>query len=204
MIRAMQPTTPILDLPGKRPVLVFASYRTGSTALCDVIARRNGLLNFDEGLHPGAHPALVARKQRFLAFLKTGDPRFVLKLMPDHITAEYRPLVEQLAKVAFLVRITRRSVVEQVASYYLASTSGIWHETARSPQRDYDIPLDAARLLAARDHILRTNRDLAALDHAYGLDLVHEDLMLDSQFTVYRKPRNHQALLDALAGLMAP
>ena len=184
-------------------MLVFASYRTGSTALCDSIARRNGLLNFDEALHHVAHPFLAARKQRFLAFLKTRDPRFVLKLMPDHITAEYRPLVEGLAKAAFLVRITRRSVVAQVASYYLATTSDIWHETARSPRRDYDIPLDRARLLAARDHILKTNRDLAALDHAYDLDLVYEDLQLDSQFTIYRKPGNHPALLDAVAGLMA-
>lgn len=188
--------------PDKTPVLVFASYRTGSTALCDNIARQNSLQNFDEALHPMGHPFLIARKKRFLDCLNSGDSRFIAKLMPGHITEEYQPLVERLSKNAYLIRITRRSVIDQIASFYIATTMNIWHQTQRSPKQDYDIPIDKARLQKAKAHIVKTNRDLAAMPYGYHLDLVYEDLSFDTQFTVYKKPGNYESLLNEVAALM--
>jgi LPS sulfotransferase NodH len=193
----------MIILPEKTPVLVFASYRTGSTALCDNIARQNSLQNFDEALHPLEHPLLIARKKRFLDCLNSGDTKFVIKLMPDHITEAYQPLVDRLSHSAYLIRITRRSVIEQIASFYIASTSNIWHQTQRRPRQDYDLPLDKSRLQKAKAHILKTNRDLAAMPYGYHLDLVYEDISFDTQFMVYKKPGNYQALLDAVTDLMS-
>lgn len=189
-------------IPEKTPVLVFSSYRTGSTALCDNIARQNSLQNFDEALHPLEHPFLIARKKRFFDCLNSGDTKFVIKLMPDHITEAYQPLVDRLSHSAYLIRITRRSVIEQIASFYIATTMNIWHQTQRSQTRDYDVPIDKTRLQNAKTRIVKTNQDLAAMPYGYHLDLAYEDISFDTQFMVYKKPGNYEALLNEVAALM--
>ena len=41
-----------LNVSDDKTILVFANYRTGSTALCDWLSKKTGLVNYDEAFHP--------------------------------------------------------------------------------------------------------------------------------------------------------
>lgn len=104
-----------INVPENTSIVVYANYRTGSTALCDMLAKEFNLKNYDELFHPlGLHKINLDIIQHPCIF----------KIMPDH---EIPHSIKSLVDNSYKIGITRRSVVQQIASFYISTRTGKWH-----------------------------------------------------------------------------
>ena len=197
-----------IDLPDNKSIIVFSSFRTRSTALCDWIAQEKGLTNFDEAfLH-------VERAMSFVNFINRSAGNFVAKVMcsSDQYTPEIQQFLQPLLDQCTLIRLHRRNVFAQITSFYIAAVTNQWHFakkfTGRYPLLSENcftgkIPMDVVELRKAAISILTTNQRLREINTKLDLELVSEDLgVLPSNFQLIPTPTNLNQLNTALQTLI--
>jgi hypothetical protein len=183
-----------LVIPENKSVVIFTSYRTGSTALCDYISKKYKLVNFDEVLHVD----FSKRLENFKAFL-TSHNKFVIKIMPDQITNSNIEFINQLVTDSFLIKLERKNIIEQITSFYLCCETGNWHFTKFNNMQEYTVEIKPENFDYLIKYILNNNKNLNKLDYQYHLKLYYEDINnIDSQYRIYQKPSNHLALTNAI------
>lgn len=183
-----------LNFPTNQSVLVLASYRTGSTALCDFISRKYNFVNFDEAFHTAGNGGIT---NEFNKFRSNFSNKFVVKVMPDHLM-KYPADVNNVSLNSTVIRLTRSDVVKQIASFYTSSTRNIWHQTNDSNE-PYEVPIDIDHLKRSISYILECNQIINNLDYRFDFDLKYEDLKtLDTQYKIYQKPNNYLKLLKTI------
>jgi hypothetical protein len=197
-----------IDLPDNKSVIVFSSFRTRSTALCDWIAQQKGLTNFDEAF------VNVERAMAFVNYSNRSSGKFVVKVMcsTQQYTPEIRQFLQPLLDQCTLIRLHRQNVFAQITSFYIAAVTNQWHFvkklTGRYPLLAQDcfageIPIDTAELRNAAIAILATNQRLQAINGRLDLELVSEDLgVLPSNFQLIPPPANLDQLNTALQTLI--
>jgi len=193
-----------IDLPDNKSIIVFSSFRTRSTALCDWIAQEKGLTNFDEAF------VYVERAISFVNFINRSSGNFVAKVMcsPHQYTPDTQQFLKPLLNQCTLIRLHRRNVFAQITSFYIAAVTNQWHfvkkHTYRHPLLAQDcftgeIPIDTAELRNAAISILTTNQRLQAINTRFDLELVSEDLgVLPSNFQIIPSLANQDQLNTAL------
>jgi LPS sulfotransferase NodH len=178
-----------LNIPLGKSVVIFTSYRTGSTALCDFISKKYNLTNFDEVFHN--HIELQQRRKKFLNY----QGKFVIKIMPDQITNENKELIVKLIKECFIIKLTRTDVIKQIASFYICCETNKWHYKVPEITSNYKINIYNNDYLF--DHIISTNQQLENLDYGYDLELAYEDLEItNTDYKIYNKPTNYVELIE--------
>lgn len=197
-----------IDLPDNKSIIVFSSFRTRSTALCDWIAQEKGLTNFDEAF------INVERAMSFVNFINRTSGKFVVKVMcsTQQYTPEIRRFLQPLLDQCTLIRLHRRNVFTQITSFYIAAITQQWHfvkkYTYRHPLLSQDcftgeIPIDTAELRNAAISILATNQRLQEINTRFDLELVSEDLgVLPSNYQVIPPPTNLDQVNNALQTLI--
>jgi hypothetical protein len=197
-----------IDLPDNKSIIVFSSFRTRSTALCDWIAQEKGLTNFDEAF------VYVERAISFVNFINRSSGNFVAKVMcsPHQYTPDTQQFLKPLLNQCTLIRLHRRNVFAQITSFYCAAVTNQWHfvkkHTYRHPLLAQDcftgeIPIDTAELRNAAISILTTNQRLQAINTRFDLELVSEDLgVLPSNFQIIPSLANQDQLNTALQTLI--
>ena len=197
-----------IDLPDNKSIIVFSSFRTRSTALCDWIAQEKGLTNFDEAF------LYVEHAISFVNFINRSSGNFVAKVMcsPHQYTPDTQQFLKPLLNQCTLIRLHRRNVFAQITSFYIAAVTNQWHfvkkHTYRHPLLAQDcftgeIPIDTAELRNAAISILTTNQRLQAINTRFDLELVSEDLgVLPSNFQIIPSLANQDQLNTALQTLI--
>lgn len=189
-----------INIDRNRPVVVFASYRTGSTALCDYVGKKYQLSNFDEAFHP----AIPWKTVDFLTYaLIKPNNRFIIKVMPDHYQ-NYKSLLDFLINKwdCTLVRLTRQSFVEQVASWYVATETGVWHND-NSADDQYVIPVDQTQIKSCVDFLNKQNKDLLDLNFKFDIELDYDSLgLVNSKYQIYNKPTNYSTLIEEIKKIL--
>ncbi len=197
-----------INLPDNRSVIVFSSFRTSSTALCDWIAQEKKLTNFDEAF------INVESAMSFVNFINKSSDNFVIKVMcnTQQYTPEIRQFLQPLLDQCTLIRLHRRNVFAQIISFYIAAITEQWHfvkkYTGRYPSLSEncftgEIPMDVAELRKAAISILATNQRLREINTRLDLELVSEDLgVLPSNFQLIPTPANRNQLNTALQTLI--
>ena len=182
------------DLPLDKPILVIANYRTGSTALCNLIAKQTGHINLDEHFHPKFDQLYELWK----------DKLTVIKIQPDHQI----PLDQwnELLNKFYIVGITRRDIVEQIASFYLCHRTQIWHEKKSSDLvGDYLIDIDRYDLEDQIRYIHDTCNKFQNLIPYCNELFYYEDIrnyLNESDFRIKSKPSNYNMLIDKIKELI--
>ena len=105
------------EIPTDRHVLVYANYRTGSTALCDLLSRRTGMPNLDEAFH------FANRDVDYTKELATPS---IIKIMPDQSLPDQHR--SYLLANSSSIGIYRRDLILQAISYALAMRTQLWHQ----------------------------------------------------------------------------
>jgi LPS sulfotransferase NodH len=183
-----------LIIPPNKSVIIFSSYRTGSTALCDYFAKEYGLGNFDEVFHE----CVPIRTENFKKFIKSNG-NFVIKIMPDQINDSNIDFVNQLAANSFLIKLSRKNIVKQITSLYLCYKTDQWHFKKTDNSQPYTVPINPEHFENTIEYILKNNSALDMFDYLYDLKLYYEDLAtVDTQYAVYHKPSNYQDLVNAI------
>jgi hypothetical protein len=179
-----------LNLPINKCVVVYANYRTGSTAFCDVLSQKFRLRNYDELFHP----------DRQLPTVYSMRIPCVIKIMPDHeIPKEFIDLISQSYKIG----IKRQSVIEQIASFYICDQTKIWHYKTVEKFVKYEVEFNFDKLFASTNYILDMQKKYAQQKKHF--EIVYEDCIEDfvnSQYVKTNKPTNYQEILDTIRQIL--
>jgi LPS sulfotransferase NodH len=182
------------DLPPNKPILVIANYRTGSTALCNLIAKQTGYINLDEHFHPKFNRSYKSWR----------DKLTVIKIQPDHQVPPHH--WNELLDKSYVIGITRRDIVEQIASFYLCHKTQIWHEKQSSDLvDDYLIDIDEYELEDQFRYISDLCDRFQNLTPYCSKLFYYEDIskyLNDSEFRIKNKPRNYNMLIDNIKELV--
>jgi LPS sulfotransferase NodH len=187
----------MLDFPTDKTILVLASYRTGSTALCNLISKQTGLLNCEELFHHGVNPEYEKYRNR--------NQNIVVKIMPNQVPSLYW---EELIKKSFVIGISRLSIREQIASFYLGHRTKHWHDFKKSNNRkhDYTIDIDRFDLEDQIRYILKiTDMYQKQFVPLLNMEFKYEEIKLElaeSDYVTYVKPINYEELLTSIDNLL--
>ncbi len=180
-------------------IVVLASYRTGSTALCDVLSKTHKVINLDEYFH----------YKKYIRYTHKGFPYnegYVIKIMPDQVI---EPLFSQLIKQSEVYGIYRKNIVEQIASYYIVMKNiKKWHNKKGDKLTDdYEIEYDVKELKRVMNQVPFYNRLYQEqFKHLCHKEFAYEDirgnLLKSSSYDVYKKPTNYDFLITKIYGIM--
>lgn len=186
----------------KWPVVIFASPRTGSNAIGHHITNSNpGAVYYSE-------PAPDFQLERFITQSKN---KHVLKVIVDHISDYPDTLKDYIfSEQNFKVKIMRKDVVEQIASYYIALTRNVWvywgenrnnlsqfEKSITEFQTTDCIMLDEEKINRCTMHILESNKMVDNI--ATDLELCYEDIIkFNSKTKQTPRPANYQELVDII------
>lgn len=161
----------------KFPAVVFSSPRSGCTALANYLSTRNNLTFFNENVN-----------KEFVEYAKHKND-YLLKVMMEYVidgrfSEEDLPawLKERiLSDKVFKIRISRNSLVDQVASKYVARERDqyMYHKLTVDQYRGYEtfpINISMSYLINDLRDIRKCNIGLKYYNTKYDLDLIYENL----------------------------
>jgi LPS sulfotransferase NodH len=173
-------------IPKGKNIVVLANYRTGSTALCEILSKITGYPNLDEDFHFD-----VTNRQQFVQDKKPS----IIKIMQDQHPPEY--LIERVFGNAFIIGIYRRDFPAQVVSWIISKKTDKWHKRSGN---DVMIP---AKLTISPSEVLRYTPGmyqgyLEYLDCGPFMDVevCYEDLLPDLNESGFEKMPKHDGYLD--------
>jgi len=178
-------------IPTGQPVIMFAAYRSGSTAICDYIATKYNLKNYDENLYN----TLYLRNK----FQEVDNP-CIIKVIVDQLNDEsYNKFIQPIIKRSYLIRLKRNDVFSQIISWYIANQTKNLHYKVNSPVNDYTVEINLDLLKQLGSTILNSNYLLSKLTCNINQELIYENFgAIDSNFIPYHPPANKRDLIEAL------
>jgi LPS sulfotransferase NodH len=183
----------------KFPICILSSARTSSTALAESL--RN-LYNLDYCFQ---EPNNWLRDQQaffYNNFLNSPaylGKKYVIKLHPYDKRKYPGDLFHYFAysPEVFRIRLQRRNIVQQVASWYIARTTGKFH-TYRSEKNinSFSVDLDLEKIKQSYKNILDINQALANIVDV-DMELYTEDILdlPNCELIMNIKPENYSELL---------
>lgn len=185
--------------PTSQDILVIGPPRSGTTALCDYIAKQTNFENLDEIWSPirPTRPALLSNP----------DKRYVLKLLPEHYfdRDKNKAEIEEKLGNSYVVLLERKNIKEHIISLYVSTITNKWHyqnENFSKRSRSFvkaNIPVDLKIMDWCVIRIKDNVKWLKEFDKHADLRLTYEDLgVIDSEYHVFPKPQNHTKLFEAL------
>ena len=193
----------MFDIP-RFPIIILSSPRTYSTPIFDHLNRKYfPIEGFSE---PDTNPAEL---ERFVNFASR-DKNFILKIHAVNLGVFSKDFLNNVIfdKDNFFIRIRRRSLIDQVASAYIASLRKVWvyhpgNKDIADSFKDQPIGIHIPSIQQAYQRILETNRSVDNLDINFDLDLYHEDVEgLETTVIQTPKPSNYQILYSIIKGLI--
>jgi LPS sulfotransferase NodH len=105
-------------IPAEQTIIVLANYRTGSTALCDLLSQRTGLPFLGEVFHH-------IEDRRPVKNFKPSNPS-IIKIMPNHMPPE--ELQTELFGNSYMIGLYRQDFAAQILSFAIAHQIGKWQQ----------------------------------------------------------------------------
>ena len=155
----------------KRPIVILSNYRTGSTALADEIHRFLFVHNFSE---PHLNTEIFKKLKNSL---ESKHSNFVLKIMFTQINDFYQ---EILNLDCFKIKLTRKDLVKQILSYYIAFYTNKWQSEITDPIMEYSVDIDKNYIHNAINNILICEQASKNLDIKYDMELYYEDIKFNN------------------------
>jgi hypothetical protein len=155
----------------KRPIVILSNYRTGSTALADEIHRFFFVHNFSE---PHLDTEIFNKLKNSL---ESKHSNFVLKIMFNQINDFYQ---EILNLDCFKIKLTRKDLVKQILSYYIAFYTNKWQSEITDPIMEYSVDIDKNYIHNAINNILICEQASKNLDIKYDMELYYEDIKFNN------------------------
>lgn len=173
------------------PILLLANYRTGSSALVQIIGEQQNLEVFRE-------PHLEEEQlQKLQKKIKAGDTNFIIKFMPDYIEKfqEYKDIYNSNC---YVIKLSRRDKISQVTSYYVASITNRWNNPRREKLYPFTIDIDDMLIDRAIERIFNVD---ALLDNSkFSKHIVYEDIdFKNAKMDKLLPPDNYETLYSYIA-----
>jgi hypothetical protein len=188
----------------KRPVVIISGPRTGSTALAYHIANLYPTVPFFN--EPNFTPALMDKFIDYSIATKKND--YILKLLGSALNSYPADTIATIfSNETFRIKISRRNIIEQMASYYVALCRDMWiyTETDRVYQdlTTIDIEFDFIKIRHSIGRVLHDNDILSKI--SADVELYYEDFTdILSPIKKTPLPANYDSLLDIIKKLYRP
>jgi hypothetical protein len=189
----------------KRPIVILSAPRTGSSILTAYIHK---LCN-DADIKAFFEPSTDRKNDHLNSFLKyfSSSKNFIVKTHLTSIHAYPTEISKFLttSDTVFRIRIQRKELVKQIASYYIAILRSRYHfHTLKEIDYVDTLPIHNKLLEEFILDIARSNKILSESQIKFDLDLIYEELpiMDNLNFYVVPKPTNYQEILDAITVLL--
>ena len=187
-----------------RPIIIFSTPRTGSTVLGEYVkslCNDSDLVYFLEPDHQG-RAGIEEFEKHF-----NQSKNFIIKLHYMHLYRYGRMMAEYLktSDQAYRIRIRRKDIVQQIASFYIAlSRQNKWHFKHEDQPDHAAIILHPAKLNQAKWYILHSNQDLDTSPVKFDMDLFYEDLpkIEDPKYRPTPEPANYAEILQAVRDIL--
>ena len=201
------------------PIVILCSPRTGSTALLFHLANKYNLTIFGEifmGIKDIMHSSPKIRedtlngRKEYFNLIKKNDQNFILKLMPKEINA-FSSYDNLLKSDCYKIRLTRNSVIDQIASLYIAHQRKKLHTYDDEVQNQYDVKIEKMEIIDCIESITHSNFLCKELPYVYDMNVAYEDLKFipnthgttrTSNHTYTKKPNNYLELCEVIRKLI--
>ena len=182
----------------KFPVIILSSPRTGSNLLSNIIA--NTYPKSTLFLEPDEKKSI----DNFSNYANSSN-QYILKCHLKYLPKYPNNIIKKVINNdAFLIRIRRRNVLDQMVSMYIELIRHIWYydvETAEKYKENI-IPIEADIIAKAVRQIKEFNEPFKGFNINYDLDIYYEDLINninDNYNTIISpKPINHNEIYEAI------
>ena len=169
--------------PTRFPIILYANYRTGSSALCTKLANQFDLVEFTE---PHYDPEILQ------ALIDMSHDNYIVKFMPDQPVPIYKQL---LASNAYIIKLYREDKVEQIASFYIAMMTGRWHMDI-DLLSEYSVPIDS-NVIQQSINIIQSNDRM--LDECNAdITVTYEQLDYIEYGIKTQQPTNYAEIKDTI------
>jgi len=163
---------PLLDEIDKKPIVLLANYRTGSSGFVTNLAVKFFRLRFSE-----PHVSKKNIDDLTTAHLQ-GVTQFVLKCMPDQLS-KYKIYQDILNTKCYTIKLTREDKIAQIASYYIASTTNIWNIWSTSTPTNFDtyvVDIDLSVIKNSMNIILSNDELFSKCNIQFDMELTYESI----------------------------
>jgi hypothetical protein len=194
----------------KFPIIIISSPRTGSTPLAFEFKNRYNVKLFNElftrtvsAANQNIH---LDDQLNLLSFIENNNNNFILKF---HVKELYKYPKDILKMIenhqCTLIRIRRRDIVSQIASFYIETKRDIWgyykkyNKTKRIDEFiNSEIPINFT-LIECIGTIIDINDTLDKLTFSFDNDIWYEDLIFkDETFITTPKPKNYNLIKETI------
>lgn len=185
----------------RTPILILSAPRTGSTVLGEYIKQHCANKSIPYFAEPDYE---VDTMDRFTNFFSKST-YFILKMHYSHLyrySTEIQNFLLTDSQV-YRIRIQRRSVNSQVASWYIAlCRDNHWHFKSNTQPND-KIEIDLYKIEYCIGWIKYCNQILAECTLPFDQNLIYEDLpeMTNLGYVKTPEPSNYLEILDAVNSL---
>jgi len=191
----------MINIP-KWPAVMFTSYRTGSTALCQRLVKDNcGTVFYNE---PAYHGGIEMDE-----FTKNFDTtNYLVKVMGDTIiepswSVPQHPkyMIDKMMSDSFYkIKLCRKNEIKQIASYYLARSRRQWgYYGIEADNPEYLKPIEINLVLLKRAIVIIKYNNKVISKLITDITLYYEDISeFEKTSRVTPKPSNYNELINVI------
>lgn len=179
----------------KFPVIIFASPRTGSTAL----------LHHIHQLYPENVEFCEPDLKDITPFLKysQNNTNYILKTMAKNLDRYPKELI--FSPRNFFIRIRRKGLINQIASNYVARERNTWgYMSTDTTVNTSSININEEKIQESINILRKYNECINNVPVKFDLDLFYEDLpkITNDHHVITPKPDNYADLKSAIATVL--
>jgi hypothetical protein len=179
------------------PVVIYANYRTGSSALGHSLANHYNCKFYDDPFYK------KTEFDRFTQHYNSTDTRYIVKFMGDHVYEDdlYNNL---LAMDAFKIRLYRENKIEQISSYYISLATRRWHTIDNSTVNNYNLPLNILMLKESIRRIQHNDQLLDAATVKFNVTTIYELLgfLKNTPLILTKPPENIKTIQNLIRSML--
>lgn len=170
-------------------IVVLATPRTGSTALCLTLSEKCNLIYCNEAFN-----SINLKTSLFLNYFEK-NKKTIVKIFPNHQDNLTQSQFNSIIEKSFVIFLDRRNVAEQIVSYHiLAKTKKASYNTSET-LTEYSVEeTDIAKSVSS---ILKLREEAEKYRKLANVTLTYEDIIdhiVNPYITKYHKPTNYNSL----------
>jgi LPS sulfotransferase NodH len=188
-------------IPANKSIVVIATPRSGSNALCNVLAKKTNLpmlgeiFNVDTEANNTTRPTIDV----------TPRPA-IIKIFPNHVIPEDQ---QYLLTDSFVIGLYRKDLIAQTVSYYTTTISNQFIKTTNDINTNIvTIPLNTERernaVNAYWELLLKLTSKYNSYKKLFDIELAYEDIIADlaeSDFIIQEKSTNYNVVYNYVMNL---
>ena len=155
----------------KRPIVIVASARSGSSAFASYVGRMHKIKIWSE---PSFN---IEGLESFKKWLKAENTNYVLKIITYQLVDN--ELFQTILKTdCYKMKLTRSNKVEQIASHYIGHCTDIWNATGKYARgTEYTVPVELTLINSIINVVVTNDKLFDSFDIKFDETLTYEELI---------------------------